>query len=101
MRLPFVTLLALAHAAVSSPLAAQWSDMSVKHAWEVVPSGWISQGAAPAEQKMVSLPVPSRVLSRALDELRRSASVSSKRNSTTSSRPSTRSPIPPTLATAR
>jgi tripeptidyl-peptidase-1 len=54
MRLSFAVLLAFAHAAISKPLAARWNDMAVKHAWEVVPNGWISQGAAPADHKMVS-----------------------------------------------
>jgi hypothetical protein len=55
MRVYFTLLLAFAYTATAKPLASRWNEMTIKHAWEVVPAGWISQGPAPADHKMVSI----------------------------------------------
>jgi tripeptidyl-peptidase-1 len=51
---PLVALV-LASAALGK-LAGRWDDMAVKHAWAEVPRGWVSQGPAPPDHKMVRAP---------------------------------------------
>jgi tripeptidyl-peptidase-1 len=43
----------LALASAASALVPRWDDLAVKHAWAEVPRGWIEQGPAPPEHKMV------------------------------------------------
>jgi hypothetical protein len=42
-----------ANAILAKAILPRWDDMATKHEWQVVPRGWISQGAAPAEHQMV------------------------------------------------